>query len=64
MIRTGREPGRNHLTTKSNIAVEAAGNRRKSNQSLSDRLREIKSEEGWMDIADILSLKEKTALSK
>ncbi|MGJ8562679.1 MAG: hypothetical protein ACSHXY_03910 [Alphaproteobacteria bacterium] len=52
------------MTTKSNIAVESAGSRRKTTQSLSDRLREIKSEEGWVDIAELVSHEQKTALSK
>jgi len=32
--------------------IEDAGKRKSDNQSLNDRLREIKSEEGWVDTSD------------
>lgn len=36
------------------IKVEQSGERRGANQTRDDRLREIKREEGWVDVADIL----------
>lgn len=39
------------------VVAENAGQRRKSGQSLSDRLREIKCEEGWVDVSELLRKK-------
>ena len=36
------------------VVAENSGQRRKSGQSLGDRLREIKGEEGWVDVKDLL----------
>ena len=36
------------------VVSENAGNRRRDGQSLADRLREIKGEEGWIDVADLI----------
>ncbi len=44
------------------IAIESAGRRRKDSQSFSDRLREIKSEEGWVDISDLVRSKDTSGL--
>jgi hypothetical protein len=40
------------------ITAENAGQRRKEGQSLEDRLREIRSEKGWFDVADTQKLRE------
>lgn len=36
------------------VKVEQSGERRKDNQTRDDRLREIKREEGWVDVSDLL----------
>jgi hypothetical protein len=40
------------------ITYEDAGQRRKPGQSLNDRLRDIKDEPGWFDVADTEKLRE------
>lgn len=36
------------------VIAENAGQRRRDGQSVADRLREIKGEEGWIDVAELL----------
>ena len=36
------------------VVAENAGQRRRVGQSVSDRLREIKGEEGWVDVAELI----------
>lgn len=50
------------MNTTKIIAIESAGSRKRESQSISDRMREIKSEEGWVDISDLVRTKNSAGL--